>query len=693
MMRLTKKANAPFFHPAYSIVTNVKDLKKISNRFNYPITMLQNLEQNSTTTNQPPFNSLPPPHLLLGYQYLMTVMNNYEFHRMITTRINYSESYTNYIKKLHWSTVMEGVQTVDTSYFQMNMDSSFAEQFNHIQQGILRNRIQNDIRLLENRRQLNIAGRGITDHHFHITKIKNTHLKFNLSEFIRNSLPYLSSVLISDLNLTKSNDYRKDLHNLTRLIMAITHYLYFIKSNKNHNEPMLILPCDTVWINKFIDKFVNCSIKPTFGGSGLDDSAMNDNCDYLQCYLLACSARNITNCNEYLDKVGGAMRLRSGTVINAPFRLRPRVNQRAQTAQTNIPFSDYDLLPVVRRRRDRRPAPYKAPSSSTSTQDETVEEPPPSYRELFGDDVTIHGYQSLEEDRIRRRQMENLPLEQPDLEQPGSSRPRPLTRQPIRETVIDQIQLPRPDTLSIETPPSSFADTPIPRYGRDRSGQTVEVDFDEILRTLFMGVQNLTNTLPPHISSSHIFNFTTELIDIMLNLRDQDQLSSVALRRITFYFFLLEHIASTLYYLRTYSTHNSLLNNHVQVQFGQVVLQGFNQGVNTFYRLFHSDHADPFRDLFNNILDFARQSILSTINLSEHPNQDEHDQVRDDLMRSLGDIEGSERQEEIIAAIMNDPRNIEEMRITIKIKINGDVVISQNVDICTNTNAVFRPNR
>ncbi|QCQ84151.1 pTP [White sturgeon adenovirus 1] len=665
--------------------------------FNYQVTMLRSLAPGAPTTRTPPFNSLPPPHLLIGYAYMMNVNNNYDFSVRNYTRLGYTAMDIRNRRSLFWNCLSSAVQILDTSDFAAPINRDFGDRFTAMQEIILINRVRRDLEL-GRQQNMNLIGSGTgTMKCFNsLRQIFNDHRSRSLQQMLSQVNPNMHTILINQLQSTSDIEIASE---ISRLTVALANYIYLLASQNRVPEPTLCLPRTFNWINSFVDKMTNVSVGPSLSGAGITETQKAQHYEYLHC-LLSCQAiPQAQNFENFVEMLGG-MRLRSGTTINLPFRLRPRRNGRAVTGTVREPIIITDE-PRRRQTVQARPfpppnapsnvTPFVAPAPSSHHQGSYRPMGPSSKKNaqlprlaiagLFedddGDDIAVSlpstSYDVQEDDEGEEEDddegyddYDNGHIELPVLATPRS--------RPVSVPDLSRPTAPPPAASSANAPPPSRQRRPPPRSEQD-----------EVMETIYNAIQSLYQSLSDRARTSELFQFARTMYAQLNRIREEGNLTDAVFRRFTFYFFLLENVASTLYYYHSYFRENREFTDLVEMQHAQVIVQGLD-GINpVFNRVFHSNDVSPFLDLFRRLLAHATTAIDMTSSL----NANLDDQiVRDDILAALDVPEGSANQEDLIRSITTDESQVDEVRISYNIKFNGQVCIAQKAAILLNARNV-----
>lgn len=206
---------------------------------------------------------------------------------------------------------------------------------------------------------------------------------------------------------------------------------------------------------------------------------------------------------------------------------------------------------------------------------------------------------------------------------------------------------------------------------RDEAG-----DFNqEVIETVAELIETLEQELRPDAEGNAFFNFGTRMYGLLLQLNNENRLTYSMMLTWLQNFFILEHVASTLYYLNERFVRDELSRRNVGVQFAQVVVRGrSDEGAELFTRLWFNRDRDAFRILYDRIVsDFiyvTENSDTETAFLAE--------EEREQLLAELRYSDNSGSVEDVIAQIRARASYTDSVEISFRIKFSGLVGYSQN---------------
>lgn len=292
--------------------------------------MLMNLAPQQPATLLWPLYSFPPPHFLIGYQYVVRVCNDYIFDTRAYSRIRYSSIIASHQQLINWSVLANCTYTINTGAYHRFIDlENFEETLTQIQQAILTDRVVADLANL-----MPMQGFGITRMEDESVPVENL-----LQQQYRNIGECQDRAwgLAERIRIQQSG--RKDVIILKTIRKLKSAYFNFLLSQ--NDDQILSLPCDCDWLDAFLEKFGNVDLEESLSRTPLQD--------IMRAII---STLSLPTCEEGLTLRGGA------------FELRPREGGRAVTEQMRRNRGEMverfvDRLPIRRRRR-RAPVPEEA---------------------------------------------------------------------------------------------------------------------------------------------------------------------------------------------------------------------------------------------------------------------------------------------------------------------------------------------
>lgn len=321
--------------------------------YEYHRLMLQNLSPREPATLHWPLYMYPPPHFLVGYQYLVRTCNDYVFETRAYSRIKYTEVHLPMQQMMNWTVLANCTYTINTGAYHRFLDmDNFGETLSQIQQAILAERVAADLALIAPMR-----GYGRT----HMGGDRNVPVEQLLQDYYKNLGQCQEQAwgLADRLRLQRAG--QKDTVILSTIRRLKTAYFHYLVSTPDPNAT-LSLPCDCYWLDAFVDKFSSPELSDFNAIQQLPTQTITKS---------IISALSLPQIVPYCSTFSGGA-----------FELRPRENGRAVTetmrrARGEIIERFIDRLPIRRRRRRARPASVSPePSEEPAVEEEEMEEEP-----------------------------------------------------------------------------------------------------------------------------------------------------------------------------------------------------------------------------------------------------------------------------------------------------------------------------
>ncbi|BBE29305.1 DNA terminal protein [Bat mastadenovirus] len=367
------------FRPLRNIYNRVRDFTRASTTavglawmskyiYQYHRLMLMNLSPREPATIGWPLYLYPPPHLLVGYQYVVRVCNDYVFDVRSYSRLKYTEIHLPLQQKLNWTVMANCSYTINTGAYHRFIDlENFEETLTQIQQAILAERVVADLALIRPMRGYGVTSVAGDSSQLPVEGLLHTQYK-DLSQCQNQAWGLADRLRIQQAG-------NKDVVLLTTIRKLKTAFFNFLITPRDSNT-MLSLPCDCMWLDAFVQKF--SSEDPEFQSIRSLPS--------LTVTKSIISALSLPRPSPCTPLSGGA------------FELRPRENGRAVTEEMRRRRGEMieqfvDRLPVRRRRRRATPPPPEAdieePSPPRRSFEEEVRETVAQVIQLLQEELTV----------------------------------------------------------------------------------------------------------------------------------------------------------------------------------------------------------------------------------------------------------------------------------------------------------------
>lgn len=299
--------------------------------YRYYRLMLYNLSPRTPATLHWPLYSYPPPHLLVGYQYVVKCCNDYVFDTRAYSRIRYSEIRGRFYYALRWTVLANCTYTIDTGAYHRFIDlDNFNETLQQVQQAVLADRIVADLAALRP-----LRGYGHTE--------MDGDAAVPVDRLLHEYYKRLPRCQDDAWGLCERLRFHHADNRDVVLLGAIRNlrtafFSFLLHSFHSADCRPLSLPCTSDWLDAFVEKFSDPSlVDHTFIRSAPTGQAIR----------------------AVISALGLPLSLPlPDTLLGGAFQLRPRENGRAVTEEMRRRRGEViqrfvDRLPVRRRRRFR----------------------------------------------------------------------------------------------------------------------------------------------------------------------------------------------------------------------------------------------------------------------------------------------------------------------------------------------------
>lgn len=531
--------------------------------YGYHRLMLEDLAPGAPATQRWPLYRQPPPHFLVGYQYLVRTCNDYVFDSRAFSRLRYSEVVQPGLQTVNWSLMANCTYTINTGAYHRFVDmDDFQETLTRVQQAILAERVVADLALVQP-----LRGVGVT--RMEDSASASDDIERLMHDYYKNLSRCQGQAWGMAERLRIQQAGPKDLVLLATIRRLKNAYFNYIISNRNSNSvhraaTCLSLPCDCDWLDAFLERF----------SDPVDlDALTSPTPQLIRCIVSALSLPN-GDPPHYREMTGGV------------FTLRPRERGRAVTETMRRRRGEMierfvDRLPVRRRRR-RAPPP-----------------PPP-------------------EEEIEEVVMEE---EEEEEEAPGDF------EREVRATIAELIRL-------------------------------------------------LEDELTVSARNAQFFNFAVDFYEAMERLEAIGDISEMPLRRWIMYFFVTEHIATTLNYLFQRLRNYAVFTRHVELNLAQVVMRARDADGDVVYsRVWNESGLGAFSQLMGRI----SNDLAATVERAGRGDLQEEE--IEQFMSEIAYQDNSGDVQEILRQAAVNDAEIDSVELSFRFKVTGPVVFTQRRQI------------
>lgn len=533
--------------------------------YGYHRLMLEDLAPGAPATQRWPLYRQPPPHFLVGYQYLVRTCNDYVFDSRAFSRLRYSEVVQPGLQTVNWSLMANCTYTINTGAYHRFVDmDDFQDTLTRVQQAILAERVVADLALVQP-----LRGVGVTRME-DSASASDDDVERLMHDYYKNLSRCQGQAWGMAERLRIQQAGPKDLVLLATIRRLKNAYFNYIISNRNSNSvhraaTCLSLPCDCDWLDAFLERF----------SDPVDlDALTSPTPQLIRCIVSALSLPN-GDPPHYREMTGGV------------FTLRPRERGRAVTETMRRRRGEMierfvDRLPVRRRRR-RAPPP-----------------PPPE--------------EEIEEEVVMEEEEE-------EEEAPGD-----IERE-VRATIAELIRL-------------------------------------------------LEDELTVSARNAQFFNFAVDFYEAMERLEAIGDISEMPLRRWIMYFFVTEHIATTLNYLFQRLRNYAVFTRHVELNLAQVVMRARDADGDVVYsRVWNESGLGAFSQLMGRI----SNDLAATVERAGRGDLQE-EEIKQFMSEIAYQDNSGDVQEILRQAAVNDAE-IDSVELSFRFKVTGPVVFTQRRQI------------
>lgn len=198
-----------------------------------------------------------------------------------------------------------------------------------------------------------------------------------------------------------------------------------------------------------------------------------------------------------------------------------------------------------------------------------------------------------------------------------------------------------------------------------------EVTFEEEVRTAVAeAIRLLEEELTVTARNHQFFNFALNFYEVIQRLEAMGDMTEIAIRRWVMYFFVSEHIATTLNYLHN-QIRNGTFGRYVMLNLAQVVLRARDENGQLVYSRVWNENGEQ---AFSNIMTRISVDLAATVERAGRGELDE-----DEIEQFMADIayhDNSGDVGEILKQVATNDANIDSMEISFRFKVTGPVVFS-----------------
>lgn len=582
-----------------------------SSVYRYPHLMLMVLTPATPAVQGWPCYSWPPPHLLVGYQYLVLTCNDYAFDDRTLSRISYRERQSEHFRAMDWQCLANCAYTVNVGAYLRFLDvDDFENSLMAMQQALIGDRIVADLQMANPMRGLgrwNLPGQEEQDREEAQQEQQETP---SLASVLSNRYRRLAACGPSVWGLSRRAHRAITPHNTHDLAVLAAirdlrsaYYRYLLAdaahSARDPHQPSVDLPLDSRWLTRFVEIFSRDPASQPDEQPGpssaarerqaADWRALPNARDTLACAIdaiaLPCPLPPTVH-----SLVGGAVTLRPRDPVTGRAMTAAMRRARGEAVQQFI-----DSLPIPRRRRRPREA-----------------SPPPS----------------PPEPEMMPPEHEDEDDEEYDDEYDEEGRPR----------------------------------SPSPRDFRR-----------EVRAAVSAAIAALQEELTDAARDDSFFAFNIDFYQAMLRLDQLNDINETTLQRWVMYFFICEHIATTLNYLHSRLRLQPIASRHLRLLIGQVVMRARDRdGEVIFSRVWNENGDDALRRVMARIT----RDLAATVERAGIAEIDDAD--LEAFMEDIAYQDNSGDVEEIVRQVTMNDSDVDSVELSFRCKLQGPVAFTNN---------------
>ncbi|ANA50312.1 pTP protein [Fowl adenovirus 8b] len=266
-------------------LVNPNSVALVSRLYDYRLMQLRDLSPGGPNVAAYPYHRLPPPHLLLGYQYMHRALNDYFFENRVFMQLGYESPPAQRPRRLFWTCLTDCSYSVNVGAYMRFLDlDNFHDSFQQMHNAVLMDRIASDMA------HVHLRGRGVDvarsgdvvgggggdlaaageddgdDAAAAATAAARSHLSGSGAAGLQNDI----------LLRAASRDDAVLLEAIRRLRVALCHYLFcYARERFNTENTYRFLPGSDVfgeenWLTLFTDAFAELDTQSLLRQAALD---------------------------------------------------------------------------------------------------------------------------------------------------------------------------------------------------------------------------------------------------------------------------------------------------------------------------------------------------------------------------------------------------------------------------------------
>ncbi|AII22564.1 pTP [Lizard adenovirus 2] len=244
----------------------------------------------------------------------------------------------------------------------------------------------------------------------------------------------------------------------------------------------------------------------------------------------------------------------------------------------------------------------------------------------------------------------------------------------VREQAVSQPPLSPGEGPSRREEPEEDIEDTLSDYSLSREEERANFN-QEVIETVAALIESLEEELNPSARASGFFNFGTRMYGLLLQLQRENRLTFQVVLTWLNNFFVLEHVASTLFYLNEQFVRTGVARRNLGIQFAQVILRGrTDTGRELYTRVWYNREREAFQTLYNRIV----TDFIAVTEMTDTETTFQAPEEREQLLADMQYVENSGSVDEVIAQLQTRAQQTDSVELSFRIKFSGLVGYSQN---------------
>lgn len=199
---------------------------------------------------------------------------------------------------------------------------------------------------------------------------------------------------------------------------------------------------------------------------------------------------------------------------------------------------------------------------------------------------------------------------------------------------------------------------------------------EEVRLAIQHAIQLLEHELTATQRNQTFFNFTVDYYNTFQRLEANEDVNETTLRRWVMYFFLTEHMATTLNYLNHRLRMIAPFNRLVELILAQVVLRARNETGNLIFSRVWNEYGN---NSFSTLIQRISTDLSATVDRAALGNVNEED--LEQFMADASYQENSGDIQQLINQLQMNDVDVDSVELSFRFKVTGPVAFSQNREI------------